>query len=70
MISRLVLALVVAIVTGLVCILLGSILASLGVPIATTIGDFLTHWGWVIGILAGLWYFFTGGSFHIGGPAV
>ena len=69
MISRLVLALVVAIVTGLVCILLGSILASLGVPIATTIGDFLTRWGWVIGILAGLWFFFTGGTLNFRGPA-
>jgi hypothetical protein len=68
MIARLVLALVVAIVTGLVCLLLGSILGSLDVPIATTIGGFLTHWGWVIGILAGLWFYFSGGTFPHFGP--
>lgn len=62
MIGRLVLALVVAIVTGLVCLLLGTILRSLGIPIAETVGGFLAHWAWVIGILAGLWYFFTGGT--------
>ena len=67
MIARLVLAVVVAVVTGLVCILLGSVLASLGVPIAVTIGDFLHQWAWVIGVLAGLWYFFAGGGFNFPG---
>jgi uncharacterized membrane protein YvlD (DUF360 family) len=62
MISRLVLAVVVAVVVGLVCILLGTILVTLKVPIAVTIGDFLAAWGWVIGVLAGLWFFFTGGT--------
>ena len=65
MIARLVLALVVAIVVGLVCILLGSILDTLKVDIAITVGGFLKTWGWVIGVLAGLWYFFTGGTFHL-----
>jgi len=67
-IGRLVQALVVAIVTGLVCLLLGAILGSLGIPIASTVGAFLTHWGWVIGILAGLWFFFSGGSLSLPGP--
>lgn len=61
MLARLVLAVVVAVVTGLVCILVGGILVTLKVPIAVTIGDFLSAWGWVIGVLAGLWYFFSGG---------
>jgi hypothetical protein len=60
-IARLVLAVVIAVVVGLVCLLLGGILAGLGVPIAKTVGDFLEHWGWVLGVLAGLWYFFAGG---------
>ena len=60
LLSRLVLAVIVAVVVGLVCILLGTILATLKVPIAVTIGDFLATWGWVIGVLAGLWFFFTG----------
>lgn len=60
MIARLVLALVVAVVTGLVCLLLGSIISSLNVPIAETVGKFLVTWAWVIGVLSGLWFFFTG----------
>jgi hypothetical protein len=60
MITRLVLSVIVAIVTGLVCLLLGAILVGLSIPIATTVGDFLSRWAWAIGILAGLWYFFAG----------
>jgi hypothetical protein len=63
MLARLVLAVVVAVVVGLACILLGTILATLKVPIAVTVGDFLAAWGWVLGVLAGLWFFFTGGTF-------
>jgi hypothetical protein len=60
MLSRLILSVVVAVVVGLVCLLAGAILDSLGIPITSTIGAFLTRWGWVLGILAGLWWFFTG----------
>ncbi len=63
MIVRLILAAVVMVVVGLVCILLGSVLATLKVPVLTTIGGFLEAWGWVLGFLAGVWYFFAGGSF-------
>lgn len=64
MIARLVLAVVVAVVVGLgLSALLGPILISLHVPIAVVIGHFLVLWGWVIGILAGLWFFFAGGGF-------
>jgi uncharacterized membrane protein len=61
MIPRLILAVVVAVVVTLACILLGAILASLGIAIAVTVGGFLKQWGAVIGILAGLWYFFADG---------
>lgn len=58
---QLILAVIVAVVVGLVCVgLLGPIIAGLGVPIAKTMGDFLTRWGWVLGVLAGLWYYFAG----------
>lgn len=60
MIGRVVLAVVVAVVVGLLCILLGGILVTLQVPIAVTVGGFLVQWGWVLGVLAGLWYFFRG----------
>ena len=63
MIARLVLALVVAIVVGLgLSALLGPILVSMAVPIAVVIGEFFIKWGWVLGVLAGLWDFFAGGG--------
>ena len=61
MISRVVLSVVVAVVVTLLCILLGGILASLGIPIAETVGSFLETYGPALGVLAGLWYFFKGG---------
>ncbi len=60
MLSRLVIALVIAIVVGLACLLLAVILGALNVPIADSVGAFLKQWAWVIGILAGLYSFFTG----------
>lgn len=62
MISRLVLAVVVAVVVTLGCVLLGGILAGLSVAVAVTIGHFLDSYSAVIGILAGLWYFFSGST--------
>lgn len=63
MIARLVLAVVVAVLVGLVLVaLLGPILISIHVPIAVVVGRFFVNWGWVIGLLCGLWYFFAGGG--------
>jgi len=63
MITRIVLAVVIAVVVGiLLTSLLGPILNDLKVPIAETVGSFFKQWGFVIGLLAGLWYFFSGGS--------
>ena len=67
MIARLVMAVVVAAVVGLACLLIGSLLASLGIPPAAAVGSFLVRWAWPIGILAGLWQFFAGG-FSLPGP--
>lgn len=60
MIFRVVAAVVIAVIVGLLCTLLGAILGDLHVEIASTVGGFLTRWGWVLGVLAGLWYFATG----------
>lgn len=60
MISRLILALVVAIIVTLACTLLGAILVALSVDIAVTIGDWLKHYSAILGVLAGLWFYFTG----------
>lgn len=65
MITRIVLAVIVAVIVGLVCMLLGSILSTLGVPIADAVGSWLSRWGWTLGVLAGLWYFFTGGTWSL-----
>ena len=59
-IRTLILAVVIAVVTGLVLMLLGSILVTLDVPIATTIGSWLEKWGWTLGVLTGIWYYFAG----------
>lgn len=60
MIRRLILAVVVAVIVTLACTLLGEILIKLNVDIAVTIGTFLKQYDAVIGVLAGLWYFFAG----------
>jgi hypothetical protein len=60
MIRKLILAVVVAVIVTLVCILLGAILTALSVQVAVTIGHFLEDFSSVLGILAGLWYFFAG----------
>lgn len=60
MLRRLVVAVVVAVVVTLACVLLGSILDSLRVSVAVTVGDFLRTYSGVLGVLAGLWSFFTG----------
>ncbi len=61
MIRKLVLSVVVAVVVTLACMLLGGILSALNVSIAVVLGHFLETYGSVLGILAGLWYFFAGG---------
>lgn len=60
MLRRLVLSVVVAVVVTLGLALLGAILVTLKVEIAITIGNWLKTYGAVLGILAGLWYFFVG----------
>lgn len=60
MIRKLVLAVVVAVVVTLACMLLGVLLAALQLSVAVIIGHFLTDWAGVIGILAGIWYYFAG----------
>lgn len=60
MIKQLVLAVCVAVVVTLVCVLIGGILISLGVPIAVTIGGFLKTYSTVLGVISGIWFYFTG----------
>jgi len=62
MLGRLVLAVVVGVVVTLACILVGLILVTLKVALAVTVGNFLSSYSGVFGVLAALWYFFSGAS--------
>jgi peptidoglycan/LPS O-acetylase OafA/YrhL len=68
MVTRIVLAVVIAVAIGIILVaLLGPVIAGLDVPIAKTIGHFFEAWGFIIGVLAGLWYFFAGGGISLPG---
>ena len=70
MLNRIILACLVAVIVYLVCVFVGGvILVSLGVPIVVQVGDFLKQYAGVIAAVAGLWYFFSGGSFSLPGRA-
>jgi hypothetical protein len=59
--SKLILAVIIAVVVGIVLVgLLGPVLVTIKVPIAVAVGNFCEDWGFVIGVLAGLWYYFAG----------
>lgn len=63
MIKKVILALVVAVAVGLLCIIVGRVLGLLVAPPAVAVGDFLESFAWVIGLLAGIWYFIRGGFY-------
>ena len=66
MLRRVILAVVVGAVAFLICILVGMLLTATGIPIAATVGAFLTQWAAAIAILAAVWHFFSGGAFTLG----
>ena len=60
MIETIVIAVIIAVVVGgLLVYLLGPLLKSIPAPIAGIVGDFFVKFGWAIGLIAGLWWFFT-----------
>lgn len=63
LLGRLVVAIVYGVIAWLVCLLLGTILVTLGVPVLTQIGDFLEKYGYLIGVLVGLLTFFGNATF-------
>lgn len=65
MLNRLILAAVAAVIAFLICMFGGGLLTTLGVPIATFVGEFLVQWATVISVLVFLWYFFSGGTLRL-----
>jgi hypothetical protein len=60
MIEAIVIAVIVAIIVGaLLVYLLGPLIKSIPAPVAQIVGDFFVKFGWAIGLLAGLLFFFT-----------
>jgi hypothetical protein len=68
-IENIIVAIVIAALVGLLLVgLLGPILNSVGIPIVAVLGAFFVRWGWVLGVLIGLLWFFGGGPiFGFGG---
>ncbi len=63
LVSRIVLAVIVAAVVGfLLAALLGPLLLTIDTPPTTVLGDAFKHYGWGIGVVAGIWYFVAGGG--------
>jgi len=63
MIEAIVVAAIVAIVVGVLCVaLLGPLIKTIPAPVAQIVGDFFIKWGWALGLLAGLLFFFGGFS--------
>lgn len=60
MLSRIILAVVAAVIAYLLCIVVGGILVALNVSIAVVIGGFFKEFAGVISVLVFLWYAFVG----------
>lgn len=58
MLSRVITAIIVGIVTALVVYLIGILVS----PVSAAIGGFLESISYIAGLLAGLWYFFANRS--------
>lgn len=61
-ITLIALAILIALIVGGLAILLGRVTKTIPAPITAAIGGWLEQFGWGIGVIAGLWFFFTGGK--------
>ena len=70
MIYRIIHAVAIGFIVGLVCLFLAMILPSIHVEVITKIGNFLGDWAWPIDIVVGLLDFVSGGiGPRFGAPA-
>lgn len=59
MLARLLIAVAVFVVVGLVLVyLLGPLLVALGIPLVAILGHFFIQWGWVLAFAAAVWHYF------------
>lgn len=66
MLEAIIIAVLVAAVVGfLLVVVLGPILSMLKVPIVVFFGGILVSWGWAIGVVVGLFYFFGHGGIKL-----
>lgn len=57
--NKLILAVVWAVIVTLGCVLVGSLLSSINVQVASVIGGFLQTYSYALGLLYGLYFYFT-----------
>lgn len=62
MLSKIITSAIIGAVAFLVCVLVGPLLISLGIPFIAVIGNFLVKWAGAIGLLTALYVYFSGGS--------
>lgn len=62
MLARIIWACIYGVVAWLICVFVGGLLVTTGVPIAVFVGGFLVQWAVVISILVAIAHFFGGGA--------
>ena len=65
MLTRLILAVIVGIVTFIVLYVVGALLATVDVTWVSTLGSLLKQFSSLLGLIAGVWYYFTGQTPHV-----
>ena len=68
MLIRVVHAIAIGFVAGLICLFIAAILPNLHVPVLTDIAHFFGAWAWPIGLVVGLLDFVSGGFGPSWGP--
>lgn len=68
MLWRIIQACIVGAAAWLFCVIVGMLLGATGLAFVDTVGHILRDFAIPIGALAGLWFFFFGGSFNLPRP--
>lgn len=60
MLSRIALSIIVGIAVSLLCVFVGGLLITVEIALVAATGAFLNTFAGLLGLLAALWYFFSG----------